>query len=51
MLVFKYGSMPLDVAQDSLQLFAREVLLAAQAIPSRSRSPTPVTSQQVSQEE
>jgi alkanesulfonate monooxygenase SsuD/methylene tetrahydromethanopterin reductase-like flavin-dependent oxidoreductase (luciferase family) len=33
MLVFKYGSMPLDVAQDSLQLFAREVLPAAHAIP------------------
>jgi alkanesulfonate monooxygenase SsuD/methylene tetrahydromethanopterin reductase-like flavin-dependent oxidoreductase (luciferase family) len=33
MLVFKYGSMPLDIAQNSLQLFAREVLPAVHAIP------------------
>lgn len=33
MLVFKYGSMPLEVAHRSLRLFAREVLPAMHAIP------------------
>ena len=32
MFIFKYGGMPIDVAEKSMQLFAREVLPALQDI-------------------
>ena len=33
MLVFRYGSMPRDVAERSIELFAREVLPAVHELP------------------
>jgi len=38
MFIFKYGSMPIDVAEKSMQLFAKEVLPALQAL-----NPQPIT--------
>ena len=32
MFIFKYGSMPIDVAEKSMRLFAKDVLPALQAL-------------------